>query len=367
MSTQPRVRDFTSRGTSGPDVEIALHGAADFLITLWLLDGCDRTTQPLDEYGVGADWFSGISEALSEETRSAVEQVGTGAAWISAMSILDDVADGSTVDEFIDHVATMDPADLRLTLLTPETMDDPEYARLAPAAAAGDRRAADELRALPIVSGHEHWADGIRDLLDLEPSETTDLIVRAMRGVQDEAFASHEREFRPILERDVEAKRTMSDRMSTERFVELATNGISIEKQGYRRSILLIPSIVGRPWNIFTESADRLIIAYPVADEYMQADPDAPPAWLIKTYKALGDERRLRILRRLSGGPASLHELADELQISNSTLHHHMMLLRSAGLVKVLIGTEKEYALRRDVVPETTAVLQAYIDRTGGN
>ena len=44
-----------------------------------------------------------------------------------------------------------------------------------------------------------------------------------------------------------------------------------------------------------------------------------------------------------------------------------MMLLRSAGLVKILIGTDKEYALREDIVPETTAVLQSYIDNTGGN
>ena len=44
-----------------------------------------------------------------------------------------------------------------------------------------------------------------------------------------------------------------------------------------------------------------------------------------------------------------------------------MMLLRSAGLVKVLIGADKEYALREDIVPETTAVLQSYIDNSGGN
>ncbi len=367
MSTQPRVRDFTSRGSAKPNVEVALHGAVDFLVTLWLLDGCDRDTQPLDEYGLGADWFSKISDSLSDETRSLVEQVGPGRIWISVMSILERVPDGSTVAEFIEHVAAMDPVDLRLALLSVKEADDPEYARLAPAAAAGDLRAVGELLALPVVSNHDRYAAGIRDLLTLQPSETMDLVIRAMRGVQGEVFEGHEREFRPILERDIEAKRTMADRVSTERFVELATNGISIEKQGYRRPILLIPSIVGRPWNIFTESADRMIIAYPVADEYMQADPDAPPAWLIKTYKALGDERRLRILRRLSGGPASLHELADELQISKSTLHHHMMLLRTAGLVKILIGTEKEYALRKDVVPETTAVLQAYIDRTGGN
>ncbi len=43
-----------------------------------------------------------------------------------------------------------------------------------------------------------------------------------------------------------------------------------------------------------------------------------------------------------------------------------MMLLRAAGLVKVQIGNEKEYELREDVVPETAAVLQAYIQTKNG-
>lgn len=367
MTAQPRVRDFTAPRSSDPQVETALHGAADLLIALWLVEGCDEMTQSFDEYGLGAEWFASFTDALSPETRSLLAQIGSGNVWISAMSLLDDMADGSTIDDFIDHVAAMDPTDLRLALLAMHETDSAEYKRLAPAAAAGDQEAVSDLMALPMVAKHERWAQTIHYLLALEPHETAGLITGAMRGVHADVFRTYESEFRPILERDIAAKREMAERLSTERFVELATNGISIEKQGYRRPILLIPTIVGRPWVIFTESARRLIMGYPVADEYMEADPDAPPTWLIKTYKALGDERRLRILRRLSHGSTSLHELAHELDVSKSTLHHHMMLLRSAGLVKVLIGTDKEYALREDIVPETTAVLQAYINNPGGN
>ncbi|MEA3502523.1 MAG: winged helix-turn-helix domain-containing protein [Actinomycetota bacterium] len=367
MTSQPRVRDFTAPRVSEPKVETALHGAADLLIALWLVEGCDEMTQSFEEYGLGAEWFAEFSDSLSAETRSIIEQIGSGDVWISAMSILEAMPDGSTIESFIDHVASMSPSDLRLTLLSMKEADSTEYERLAPAAAGGDQQAVAELMALPVVSQHKRWADSMRLLLELKPSETTDLLVGAIRGVYTDVFAAHESEFRPVLERDIAAKRAIAERVSTERFVELATNGISIEKQGYRRPILLIPTIVGRPWNISTESSNGMIIAYPVADEYMQADPDAPPAWLIKTYKALGDERRLRILRRLSRGPASLRELTNELDISKSTLHHHMMLLRAAGLVKILIDADKEYALREDIVPETTAVLQAYIDNTGGN
>jgi DNA-binding transcriptional ArsR family regulator len=367
MTPNPKIHDFTAPGAPKPRVDVEVHSAADLLIAMWLLGGCDEAAQPREEYGLGADWFMKFSESLSPTTRSLVERVGAGETWIAAMGILNEVTDGSTVEDFINHVDSMGPTKLRLALLSLNEANDPEYERLGRAAAAGDHDALAELLSLPVVKGHEQWAESMRPLLEMDPHETTDLLVSAMRGVQTDAFAVHESEFRPILDRDVVAKRAAAERLSTERFVELATNGISIEKQGYRKPILLVPSIVGRPWNIFTGSSDRMIVAYPVADEYMQADPDAPPTWLIKIYKALGDERRLRILRRLARGPASLHELADELDASKSTLHHHMMLLRSAGLVKVLIGTEKEYALRKDIVPETTAVLQAYIHNTGGN
>lgn len=366
MMAQPRVRDLTRPRATAPPVETALHGATDLLMTLWLIEGCDEMPQSFEEYGLGADWFAEFAQSLSPETRLLLDPIRSGNVWISAMSLLNDMPSGSTVDEFIDHVEAMDPTNLRLALLAMHEADSSEYERLAPSAAAGDQEAVAELMSLPVVTDHRRWAGTVRELLILEPQETTGLIVGAMRGVHRDVFSSYEDRFRPILERDLEAKRTMAGRLSTERFVELATNGISIEKQGYRRPILLIPSVVGRPWNVFTESSSRLIIAYPVADEYMDADPDAPPTWLIKTYKALGDERRLRILRRLSHGSASLHELATELDVSKSTLHHHMMLLRSAGLVKILIGADKEYALREDVVPETTAVLQAYINNTGG-
>jgi biotin operon repressor len=354
------VRDFTATPSNEPVVDLALHSAADLLVVLWLLDGCDENLQDFEEYGLGPDWFTAFSTELSDEATGAVEHVGAGDVWVSIMSVLADLPDGSTVDEFIDHVQAMDPVDLRTRLVE---LKKPGRADtdLLNAAAAGDEGALDELLALPMFKEHQRWRNTIEGLLGIPPQETADRLVAAMRAVQKDAFAEYEAEFRAILERDIKAHRSMAERMSAERLVELTTNGISIEQAGYTRPILLVPTVAGRPWVIFTDTPDQLIMAYPVADEYMDADPDAPPSWLIKTYKALGDERRLRVLRRLSSGPASLHDLAEELDISKSTLHHHMMLLRAAGLVKVIIGNEKEYALRADVVPETAAVLQSYI------
>ena len=39
---------------------------------------------------------------------------------------------------------------------------------------------------------------------------------------------------------------------------------------------------------------------YGLADEFLNLNPEAPPSWMVRFYKALSDEKRLRILRRLS-------------------------------------------------------------------
>jgi hypothetical protein len=58
------------------------------------------------------------------------------------------------------------------------------------------------------------------------------------------------------------------------------------------------------------------------------ADPsEAPPPALLKLFKALSDEGRLRLLRRLSAGPISLTEAAGELDVAKATAHHHLAIL----------------------------------------
>lgn len=53
-----------------------------------------------------------------------------------------------------------------------------------------------------------------------------------------------------------------------------------------------------------------------------------------KVFKAFCDENRLRILACLRGGEQCACKLLEELQISQSTLSHHMKLLCDSGVVR---------------------------------
>lgn len=53
----------------------------------------------------------------------------------------------------------------------------------------------------------------------------------------------------------------------------------------------------------------------------------------VRIFKALADENRLMVLEHLSGGEKCACVLLQELNISQSTLSHHMKLLCDSGLV----------------------------------
>ena len=54
---------------------------------------------------------------------------------------------------------------------------------------------------------------------------------------------------------------------------------------------------------------------------------------MVAIFKALGDENRIRILKLLHNGEKCACKLLEELNISQSTLSHHMKILCDAGIV----------------------------------
>ena len=55
---------------------------------------------------------------------------------------------------------------------------------------------------------------------------------------------------------------------------------------------------------------------------------------MIRVFKALSDENRIRILKQLRNGERCGCELLEELQITQPTLSHHMKILCDCDIVK---------------------------------
>jgi DNA-binding transcriptional ArsR family regulator len=78
---------------------------------------------------------------------------------------------------------------------------------------------------------------------------------------------------------------------------------------------------------------------------------------------ALSDESRLRMLRFLANGPATMTEVARFAGLSQPTVHHHLVQLRAAGLVRIhfTLSSPTRYSLRPHALDVLAQQLGAYL------
>lgn len=87
------------------------------------------------------------------------------------------------------------------------------------------------------------------------------------------------------------------------------------------------------------------------------------PVGMERTFHALGDEKRLAVLRRLIDGERCVCELADAAKVGQSLLSFHLRVLKDADLVRVRrVGRWGFYSV--DV--ETIERLRSFLGVLGG-
>ncbi len=88
---------------------------------------------------------------------------------------------------------------------------------------------------------------------------------------------------------------------------------------------------------------------------------DAAAAPAASIFAALGDETRLRLVSRLSGGgPASIAALAAGFPISRQAITKHLRVMETAGLVRsTQRGRESIWELERRRLADASRHLQA--------
>ncbi len=311
------------------------------------------------------EWYDNVRTRASAELLAALERLGGAAKpWGGLLRLIRREPAATTVPEFLARVEGTEPVELRLNMLGyyapwyPPTFDRERIK----AAAEGDRAAGRALRTdrdYADEGEEEPWTGA---LVSLDPPTTRSLVVGILRGWYQQVFADDEASLAKVLARDAAAKRTLAEVLGPEALIESATNGLEYRAQPWTRSVLLIPHVTMRPWNVMNAYDDVYVIGYPVADESLGVEGGAPPTQLIRLHKALGDEKRLRMLRMLARSSATLQELADGVGLAKSTAHHHLVILRSAGLIRVTLEEQSRYTLRREFIPEAAAWLPAYLE-----
>jgi DNA-binding transcriptional ArsR family regulator len=143
--------------------------------------------------------------------------------------------------------------------------------------------------------------------------------------------------------------------------VEEVTNGILVEPPTEPMTVTLIPQYHERPYNTDAPEQGGVIILYP-ADIVPPVEGLPAPA-LLRLTRALSDESRLRMLRFVADGPRTLTEVARFIGLSQPTVHHHLVQLRAAGLVRVhfVVATPGRYSLRPHALEQLSDQLGRYL------
>lgn len=163
--------------------------------------------------------------------------------------------------------------------------------------------------------------------------------------------------------RDVDAKERLFAATPARDALRISTNGVDLEPDRWVKAIVVVPTVALRPFMGPVESGSTLILLCSVADESLEADPGAPPRRLVKLAAALGDERRLRILHVLGDNELTASEIADRLGVERTSLHHHLGILRSAGLLAIRDDGINgwRYARRPDGLSDVGTALTDYL------
>jgi hypothetical protein len=230
---------------------------------------------------------------------------------------------------------------------------DPEIIRRA---AEGDMAARSEL--LDAFSEYTDKCSEFERVLDLEPEESTKALVDLLVGWYEQVFAKISPDFVPIAERDAEGMRELIRGVPVGQVVERVAPGIQWTPTPDVDRVVLFPAYSPRPWVYMSEYKRVKIFCPPITADKTKTAGD--PSELVRIYKALGDESRLKLLKRLQAGPISLGDAAQEVGLAKSTTHHHLAILRQAGFVLIQEGDDT-YKLRPDLRPEPGALLQQFL------
>jgi DNA-binding transcriptional ArsR family regulator len=313
-------------------------------------------------YSVGPGWFEEVARRLEPAVARAIEAYSGGHEILFGylLALAAETPDPRDASSFLSLLASTSADELRRVQLGHrlETYRGPVSRDVVAAAAGGDP---DAERAL--LAGCADWQRApYAHVLALDAYESKRLLLEACTGWFDLVLHPDEPATARVLRRSARAARALAKRVSTGDLVDAVTQGIRYSPEPGIGRILLVPHVVSRPWSIFTEAGDTKIVCYSVAEAHVTGD--APPDPLVAAYKALGDETRLRILRRLSEGPATLQELTGLLGLAKSTVHGHLLVLRTGGLVVADVSKKTGYTLRRETLAESAALLETYLEGT---
>ncbi|HEY7599315.1 MAG TPA: helix-turn-helix domain-containing protein [Candidatus Limnocylindrales bacterium] len=312
----------------------------------------------------GKAWIRDVRRLAGPALLARVERYGLGAYGELATLVLE-AGRPYGLEQLAERLRATDPAALRRRLSGADsalnrTMVEPQVLE---AALDGQRRA--QARLIDAFAGNASERRTLRRLLETPPVVIRREMVAIVEGWSRRVFPALSEEPLAAIAREATSRRRMLRARPGREVVLDATSGLDYRPAAWIKRIVLVPVVALRPFMVPTELGSTALFLYPVADDALDSEPDAPPRQLVKRAAALGDPLRLRALAQLRDAALSASELAERLAVDRTSLHHHLGILRSAGLLAIEDLGERgwRYRLRDEGVGAVGSDIEAYLER----
>jgi DNA-binding transcriptional ArsR family regulator len=358
-----KVRDLAEAPRRVP-IDIEGSVTHEIILTMWTTLSPKRTNSGLD---LGSEWVDQVNESTPDDLADEIVALGGPwfYIWLVISNFLLSAPHPHDPDRVLAWLDSVDDSRLRRWILGSTTpLDDDSRIEKA----SQDLDAAIEL----IGEGKDEQAEMVEYARWMFATEgLASRYADAIRRYRAEVFNQFEEDYAGAIGRAAAARRAAPTRGDAKSVIEEVTSGLSFDVPVGVRRVTLVPSVVTRPLSLIDGHRGSLVVYYGIPDEFINSDPEAPPSWMVRSFKALSDDKRLRILRRLSDGEATLDELTNMLGLSKSTVHHHISLLRGAGLIRVHVPSDDEghskhkmYSLRDQSLTDVAGFLDSYLRTT---
>jgi DNA-binding transcriptional ArsR family regulator len=315
----------------------------------------------------GKVWIREVRVAAGPELVRRVERFGLGV-YAELATLALEAPEPRDVDDLLATIRSIGAGAFRRRLLgvdsamTRSMVSDGAIER----AIDGDAAARDEMRT---VFGVDRGARLALDrVLETPPNDLHDELLGVVADWSEHVLPRFLPAALEAIARETATRETqLAGEVGGRSVVMAATRGVAYDPPAWIRSIVLAPTVAMRPFIVPMELGETALFLSSVADEAFEVDPTAPPRQLVKIAAALGDERRLRVLYVLRGGELTATEIAEQIGVDRTSLHHHLGILRSAGLLTIrddgVAGWR--YALREGGWSQVSSALDGYLRSPG--
>ncbi|HEU4970507.1 MAG TPA: ArsR family transcriptional regulator [Gaiellaceae bacterium] len=311
--------------------------------------------------GTGLELLIGLSAAsrgprgdLEPTLADALDTVGDseGETWLNLLGVALEAGPPHGSQQLLDALRTIEGVELRRHLLgrfawswcTLAGIDDIE------SAAAGNRSASRRLLEHPRYYGG-HATASLGTLLPLDAEETRARLVRAVEAAHGLAGSRQDQ----LAAAAAAADAALSE-LPPLTAIEHLTGGYRYVPEVEAERVVLIPHPEPALPLVLAQHRSARLIAY-------LAEPDrGAQEQLAVLGKALSDPKRVEILALVGRGVGRAGDLVEACGLTRSTVHHHLGLLRAAGLV-ALEGNARAYTYvpRRDAPTEVAELVASLV------